>query len=110
VITSDLAFDAAGGERPKGATMSVVPSEHGPIEVLVGLKGLVTKEEELARIERELKRIDKEIATIDKKLQAKGFVERAPKEVVEETQAQRRAFVEARARLEEAKALVDELE
>jgi valyl-tRNA synthetase len=110
VITSDLAFDAAGGARPKGATMSVVPSEHGPIEVLVGLKGLVTKEEELARIERELKRIDKEIATIDKKLQAKGFVERAPKEVVEETQAQRKAFVEARARLEEAKALVDELE
>ena len=78
--------------------------------MLVGLKGIVTADMERARIERALKKIDQDIAIIDKKLGAKGFVDRAPKEVVEETQGQRRALVEARGRLEEEKALVAELE
>jgi valyl-tRNA synthetase len=103
-------FEKSGGAREAGTTVSVVPSEAGSIEVLVGLKGLVTAEEEAARIERGIKKIDKEIATLDKKLGAKGFVDRAPKEVVEEAQAQRKAFVEARARIEEAKGLVSELD
>jgi len=64
---------------------------------------------ERERIDRSIKKIDKEIAVIDKKLSAKGFVDRAPKEVVEETHAQRRALVEARARLEEEKGLIEEL-
>jgi len=76
----------------------------------VNLKGLVSAADERERIERELKKIDKEIAVIDKKLSAKGFVDRAPKEVVEETQGQRRAMVEARGRLEESRKLADELE
>ena len=54
VMTSELSFAKTGGARPKGATMSVVPSDRGSIEVLVGLKGLVTPDEESARIEREI--------------------------------------------------------
>ena len=103
-------FEKVGGPRGAGTTVSVVPNDSGSIEVLVGLRGLVTAEEEASRIERTIKKIDKEIATLDKKLGAKGFVDRAPKEVVEETQAQRKAFVDARARIEEAKGLVGELE
>ena len=102
-------FERTGGAREAGTTVGVVPLEAGSIQVLVGLKGIVTAEMERARIERSLKRIDQEIAVIDKKLGAKGFVDRAPKEVVEETQGQRRALVEARARLDEEKALVAEL-
>jgi valyl-tRNA synthetase len=98
-----------GGSRAPGTAVSVVPTSAGPIEVLVGLKGLVTKDEELARIDREMKRIDKDIAQLDKKLSSKGFVERAPKEVVDETNAQRAAMVAARARLEESRRLADEL-
>jgi valyl-tRNA synthetase len=102
-------FERTGGPREAGTTVGVVPLEAGSIQVLVGLKGIVTKEMELGRIDREIKRIDKEIAVIDKKLSAKGFMDRAPKEVVEETHGQRRALVEARARLEEEKALAAEL-
>jgi valyl-tRNA synthetase len=105
----DPAFEAPGGPREPGTTVSVVPSTHGPIEVLVPLKGLVTRADELERIERGLKKIAKELTTIDKKLGAPGFVDRAPKEVVEETQAQRAAFLEAKTRLEAAKALASEL-
>jgi valyl-tRNA synthetase len=97
------------GPRPPGSVVSVVPTDEGPIEVIVGLKGLVTKERELERIEREIKRIDKDLAAIDKKLGSKGFVDRAPKEVVDEAQAQRGQLVEARKRLEESRALADEL-
>jgi valyl-tRNA synthetase len=110
VNTSALVFEAPGGARTAGTTASVVPTEAGTIEVLVSLKGLVSAEDERGRIERELKKIDKDVAVIDKKLTAKGFVDRAPKEVVEETNAQRKALVEARARLEESRALVAELE
>ncbi len=102
-------FERSGGPRDAGTTVGVVPLEAGSIQVLVGLKGIVTADMERGRIERELKRIEKEIGVIDKKLSAKGFVERAPKEVVEETQGQRKALVDARARLEEEKALVAEL-
>jgi valyl-tRNA synthetase len=98
-----------GGPRTPGTAVSVVPTPAGPIEVLVGLKGLVTKDEELVRIEREIKRIDKDVAQLDKKLSNAGFVDRAPKEVVEEATAQRAQLVAARSRLEESRRLADEL-
>jgi valyl-tRNA synthetase len=96
-------------ERAPGTVVAVVPSQAGAIEVMVGLKGLVTAEKEQGRYEREVKRIEKEIGVIDKKLGAKGFVDRAPKEVVEEAQQQRAALVDARARLEDSKDLAAEL-
>jgi valyl-tRNA synthetase len=102
-------FEAPGPEREAGTTVSVVPSPHGPIEVLVGLKGLVEPKAELARIEREIKKIDRELAAIEKKLGAPGFLGRAPPEVVDETHAQRTALVAARSRLEDAMDLAKEL-
>jgi valyl-tRNA synthetase len=105
----EAAFEAPGGAREAGTTVSVVPSPHGPIEVLVGLKGLVDPEVERARIERELKKLDKELSAIEMKLGAPGFVDRAPAEVVQETKAQRGALMDARARLEAAKELAKEL-
>jgi valyl-tRNA synthetase len=102
-------FEASSGPREPGTTVSVVPSAHGPIEVLVPLKGLVEPEAERSRIDRGMKKIDKELAALDKKLGAPGFVDRAPKEVVEEAHAQRAAFVEARSRLEVARKLAEEL-
>jgi valyl-tRNA synthetase len=103
-------LEPLGGAREPGTTVSVVPSAYGPIEVLVGLKGLVTKAKELARVERELKKIEKDIAALQKKLGSAGFVDRAPKEVIEESKAQLTALVEAKARLEEAKTLAEELD
>jgi len=101
--------EKTGGARTAGTTVSVVPTAYGPIEVLVGLKGLVTKEDELSRIEREMKRIKKDLETIEKKMAAKSFMERAPKEVIDETLAQKQQLLDALARLEEARRLADEL-
>ncbi len=102
-------FEAPGGPRELGTTVSVVPSSHGPIEVLVGLKGLVDPGKERARIERELKRIEKDLGALEKKLASPGFVDRAPPEVVEEAKQQRKALLEAKERLEHARKLAEEL-
>jgi valyl-tRNA synthetase len=87
----------------------MVTSSKGTVEVLVGLKGLVTKESELARIDREMKKIEKDLAALDKKLASPGFVDRAPPEVVEESRKQREGLVDAKKRLEEARKLAEEL-
>jgi valyl-tRNA synthetase len=105
----DPQFEAPRSEREAGTTVSVVSTPRGPIEVLVGLKGLVEAQAERARIDRELKKIDKELALIEKKLGAPGFVDRAPKEVVDEARAQRDTLMDARARLEAARKLANEL-
>jgi len=105
----DLVFEAPGGPREPGTTVSMVASSQGPIEVLVLLKGLVTEDAEIARIDRNLKKIDKDLAALDKKLGSPGFVDRAPKEVVEEARQQRASLVEAKARLEAARKLAKEL-
>jgi valyl-tRNA synthetase len=90
--------------------VSVVASARGPIEVLAQLKGLVTAAAEKERIERNLKKIEKDLVALEKKLGSPGFVDRAPKEVVEEARQQRASLLEAKARLEMALTLVKELE
>ncbi len=103
-------FEAPGGPREPGTSVSMVASTQGPIEVLVPLKGLVTAAAEKARVERNLKKIDKDVAALDKKLGSPGFVDRAPKEVVDEARQQRASLIEAKARLEAARDLAQELE
>jgi valyl-tRNA synthetase len=103
------AFETPNAPRPPGTTVSMVPSPFGAIEVRVGLKGLVDPAEERQRIERELKKIAKDLAAMEKKLASPAFVERAPKEVVEEANAQRATLFEAKGRLESALELAGEL-
>jgi valyl-tRNA synthetase len=105
----DPIFEATGGAREAGTTVSVLSSARGAIEVLVGLKGLVVKADELARIDREIKKTEKDLAALDKKLGSPGFVDRAPREVVEESRQQRGALAQAKTRLEEARVLAEEL-
>jgi valyl-tRNA synthetase len=105
----DPVFEAPGTPRDKGTTVSVVASTHGPIEVLVTLKGLVDPTDELARVERELKKLEKDLGALEKKLGSPGFVDRAPPEVVEESRKQRATMIDAKARLEESRKLADEL-
>jgi valyl-tRNA synthetase len=110
VRSKGAVVEATGGPRAPGTTTSIVPSALGPIEVHVGLKGLVTRAKELTRIERELKSIDKDLAAIEKKMSSKGFLERAPKEVIDETNALKAQLLEARVRLEESRTLAAELD
>jgi valyl-tRNA synthetase len=105
----DPAFEGPSAEREKGTTVSVVPHPLGAIEVLVGLRGLVSRQDEDARIDREIKRIERDRAAIEKKLSSPGFVDRAPPEVVEESRRQRQALVEALERLGAARKVAEEL-
>jgi valyl-tRNA synthetase len=102
-------LERTGGPRAPGTTVNVVPSVHGPIEVLVGLRGLVDKTKELARIDREKKKLEKDIGVTEKKLSSPAFVEKAPKDVVDEAKALLQQLKDALARLEESKKLAEEL-
>ena len=71
--------------------------------MLVGLKGLVDAAHERERIEREIKKIEKDLAALDEEASSPSFTDKAPKEVVEEAHAQRKAIGgKARAGLTEA--------
>jgi valyl-tRNA synthetase len=96
--------------RQGGTAVAAVPTQDGPSEPGIQLKGLVDPGAERARIARELKKIERDLTAIEKKLAGRGFVDRAPRDVVEETRSQHRALVEARTRLEAATAFVGELE
>jgi valyl-tRNA synthetase len=100
---------ALGGTRAAGTAVDVVPAPDGPIEVRVALKGLVTKDEELARIARTLKTLEKDLAVADKKLATPTFLENAPPELVAEVRATREQHLAARTRLEAARKLAEEL-
>ena len=80
-------FEAAAARARRAPPSASCPTPHGPIEVLVGLKGLVEKDAELARIDRERKKVEKDLAALDKKLSSTPASSTArPPEVVEESQ------------------------
>ena len=69
-------------DAPKGTP--AVPSSLGTL--FLPLEGLIDVEAEKARLEKELEKIAKEVEKVEKKLGNKGFVDRAPAEVVQEHQ------------------------
>jgi valyl-tRNA synthetase len=105
VKTETLAIEPPGGERPKGAALGAGAG----VEVLVTLRGVVDASKEMDRVVREMKKTDKNIAVLDKKLANKGFMDRAPAEVVQESREQLEALQKRRRLLEEAKQLASEL-
>ncbi|MEM9697150.1 MAG: class I tRNA ligase family protein [Myxococcota bacterium] len=105
VKAEPITIEEPGGERPAGAALAVAEG----VEVLVLLKGIVDGAKEAARIERQIAKTDKDIAAISKKLGAKGFVDRAPAEVVEESRAQLAKAQARRKVLEEGLVLAAEL-
>ncbi len=71
-------------ELPKGKKL--LKGVAGPIEVAIPLEeGLVDFGKEKLRLEREIEKVNTEIKKIEKRLGNKGFLERAPEEVIEET-------------------------
>jgi valyl-tRNA synthetase len=58
----------------------------GSLEIAIPLEeGLVDLEKEIQRLEREYAKLKSEIAVINERLQNKGFVSRAPEEVIKNT-------------------------
>jgi valyl-tRNA synthetase len=97
--------EAPTGERPRGMVLSVA----GEVEVLVDLRGLVDAQKERDRVDRAIKKVDKDLGVLGKRLDNPKFVDKAPPEVVAEAREQQSALGRQRARLEEARAIVDEL-
>ncbi|APR99895.1 valine--tRNA ligase [Pajaroellobacter abortibovis] len=96
--------------RPAGTSFTVIPTLKETIEVIVHLKGFVSAEKEKARIDRALRKLEKDLAAINRKLNNPDFFDRAPQNVVNEAEAQRKSLLEAKEYLEQAFQLAQELE
>jgi valyl-tRNA synthetase len=72
-----------GAPRPQQSAVHVEPE----VEVHLPLAGLIDFATEKTRVEKELVKLEGELAGIAKRLGNAGFVERAPKEVVEKDRA-----------------------
>ena len=64
------------------------------LELYIPLEGLIDKEEEKKRLEEEKKRLESEVARCEKMLSNPGFVNKAPKEKVEEEQEKLKKYKE----------------
>ncbi len=95
----------AGGERPKGAVLTVA----GEVDVLVNLRGLVDPAKEKERVERKLKKIQKDLEIMEKRLTNANFLKNAPPEVVVEANAQKQTLEREQLNLSESLKWVDEL-
>lgn len=90
-------------EAPDKAMTAVVSGA----EVFLPLEGLINIEEEIKRLQKELEKWNKEVERVQKKLSNKGFISKAPKEVVEAERAKEKDYLEKQQavlkRLEELK-------
>ncbi|MBN1277063.1 MAG: valine--tRNA ligase [Deltaproteobacteria bacterium] len=67
---------------PKPEASATALFEHNQVHVI--LKGLLDFEEERKRLKKEIKKVENELGVSDKKLSNRGFLEKAPDEVVQE--------------------------
>ncbi|OQY50994.1 MAG: valine--tRNA ligase [Desulfobacteraceae bacterium 4572_87] len=73
----------AGIEKPEGSATTVF----GETSIHVVLKGLIDFEEEKKRIRKSIAKIEKDLKTSEKKLSNKGFLSKAPENIVAEVKA-----------------------
>jgi valyl-tRNA synthetase len=91
---------------PEPAAASTISGQHGPIEVFVDLSRFIDPAAEKKRLEKDRDNFKKQIASIDGKLANKGFVDKAPPEVV---QQQRDKLAELRSQLASIEAALQKL-
>jgi valyl-tRNA synthetase len=80
---SEVTLRGFGEPRPRQAAVHVEPE----VEVHLPLAGLIDFGAERARVEKEIARSEAELQGLRKRLDNPGFVERAPREVVEKDRA-----------------------
>jgi valyl-tRNA synthetase len=93
--------------KPAGRRPQCAVSVGDGFEVLVPLAGAVDMAAETARVDKELARLAGEMEGVEKRLQNPSFVERAPREVVEEARARIEELGERRRKLLAHRALLD---
>jgi len=75
------------GVRPTTATATAATAIVDNATVFVPLEGVVDFSKEAGRLEKETGKLDKELFAISKKLENKGFLEKAPEDVVAKVKA-----------------------
>jgi valyl-tRNA synthetase len=80
----------AGSEEARQATQveSVQVVVQDGVEAFLPLSGLIDPEKERLRLEKRREKLEKEIQKLAGRLQSKGFVDKAPADVVEKAQAE----------------------
>ena len=76
-------FKGEDTQMPKKSASAVV----GNSKIIIPLEGLINFDEEIARQNKKIEKLTKEKMSLDGRLKNKNFVEKAPKELIEETQA-----------------------
>ena len=76
-------FKGEDTQMPKKSASAVV----GNSKIIIPLEGLIDFDEEIARQNKKIEKLDKEKMSLEGRLKNKNFVEKAPKELIEETQA-----------------------
>ena len=84
-----------GLEKPEGSATAVF----GEISIHVILKGLIDFGEEKKRIRKSIVKIEKDLNASEKKLSNKGFLDKAPENIVAEVKAKAEALSAKRDKL-----------
>lgn len=79
----NVEFKGEDTKMPKKSASAVV----GNSKIIIPLEGLINFDEEIARQNKKIEKLDKEKMSLDGRLKNKNFVEKAPKELIEETKA-----------------------
>jgi valyl-tRNA synthetase len=90
--------DLLDGETPKGAVLDVIDGA----AIVLPVADVIDVSVERARLAREIARLEGEISRMDKKLANRGFLAKAPAEVIETERERRQEAMRARAKLDEA--------
>jgi valyl-tRNA synthetase len=77
-------------KAPKNAATAIKPS----MEIFVPLKGIIDIDAEVSRLSKELKKAEKELLFIKKKLANEDFMNKAPKQVVEENRSKLNDYID----------------
>ena len=83
------------GSKPKASATAIV----GDATLFVFLEGIVDFEKEEQRLEKEIAKLSKELSTVSSKLKNKGFLSKAPEEIVDKVREKYDTLQEKKARL-----------
>jgi valyl-tRNA synthetase len=83
-------------EMPKSAATAVV----GGATIFVPLEGIIDFSKETRRLEKEMNKLAKELAVVSKKLGNDSFLNKAPRDIVEQVKAKHAGLEEKQQKLE----------
>jgi valyl-tRNA synthetase len=92
--------------KPEASATSVF----GKSSIHVILKGLMDFEEEKKRIRKSIAKIEKDLKTSEKKLSNKGFLDKAPENIVAEVKAKAETLSAKRHKLEQNLSVLEEID